>query len=208
MNLIERQPSFHVVRDEPPPPPPVDRETFQRWAERQEGRYEWVRGEIVMMTEVSRDHALIVTRLVIALSKVLDLDRYAIATSDFGVNTGASRRFPDVLVEPVGLDGKGRTSENPVFIAEVLSASSVTVDTREKPAEYATLASLRTYAVFSQDEPRVWVWERGESGFPGKLASVEGRDARLPIPALGASLSLAEIYRGIAPDAATDSLSG
>jgi Uma2 family endonuclease len=197
MNLVERQRSFPGNRDEPPPPPPVDRETFQRWAERQERRYEWVRGEIIMMTEVSRDHATIITRLVIALSKILDLDRYAIATSDFGVNTGESRRFPDVLVEPVSRDGKGRTSEAPVFIAEVLSPSSVSIDMREKPTEYATLASLHTYAVFSQDEPRVWVWERGEGGFPGKPGLVEGRDARLDIPALGASLSLAEIYRGI-----------
>jgi Uma2 family endonuclease len=195
MNLIERQPGFRAVRDEPPPPSPLDRETFQRWAERQERRYEWVRGEIVMTTEVSRDHALIVTRLVIALSKALDLDRYAIATSDFGVNTGPSRRFPDVLVEPVSRDGKGRTSENPVFIAEVLSPSSVPVDMREKPAEYATLASLRTYAVFSQDEPKVWVWERSEGGFLEKPELVKRRDAQLP--ALGASLPLAEIYRGI-----------
>ena len=197
MNLTERQYSFGALRDEPPPPPPVDRETFQRWAERQEGRYEWVRGEIVMMTEVSRAHALIVTRLVIALSKVLDLDRYAIATSDFGVNTRISRRFPDVLVEPMSRDGKGRTSETPIFIAEVLSPSSVPVDTEEKPAEYATIASLRTYAVFSQDEPKVWVWERGDGGFPGKQKPIEGPDARLDIPALGVSLALAEIYRGL-----------
>ena len=197
MNLVERQHGFGAPRDEPPPAPPIDRETFQRWAERQERRYEWVRGEIVMMTEVSRGHALIVSRLVIALSKVLDPDRYAIATSDFGVNTGESRRFPDVLVEPVSPDLRGRTSEAPVFIAEVLSPSSVSIDTREKPAEYATLASLRTYAVFSQDEPKVWIWERGEDGFPGEPGLIEGRDARLDIPALGASLSLAEIYRGI-----------
>ncbi|MFL5037368.1 MAG: hypothetical protein ACJ8EC_20405 [Microvirga sp.] len=50
MNLVERQHSFGTSRDEPPPPSPVDRETFQLWASRQERRYEWVRGEIVMMT--------------------------------------------------------------------------------------------------------------------------------------------------------------
>jgi Uma2 family endonuclease len=197
MNLVERQPSFCAVRDEPPPPPPVDRETFQRWVERQERRYEWVRGEIIMMTEVSRGHALIVTRLVIALSKVLDPDRYAIATSDFGVNTGESRHYPDVLVEPASPDLEGRTSENPVFIAEVLSPSSAKMDRKEKPIEYATLASLRTYAVFSQDGPKVWLWERGEGGFPEKPEPIEGRDKRLAIPVLGASLPLAEIYRGI-----------
>jgi Uma2 family endonuclease len=197
MNLVERQHSFGTSRDEPPPPSPVDRETFQLWASRQERRYEWVRGEIVMMTDVSRGHARIVTRLVVALSSRLDLDRYEIATSDFGVNTPGSRRYPDVLVEAVNPDLKGRTSETPIFIGEVLSPSSIPVDMRQKAAEYATLASLQTYAVFSQDEPTVWVWQRDESGLPEKPTRLEGREARLDIQALETSLPLADIYRGI-----------
>ena len=197
MNLVERRRNFAPGRDAPPPAPPVDRETFQRWVVDQERRYEWVEGKIIMMTEVSRDHSRIVTNLVVALAAVLDRDLYEIASSDFGVNTPLSRRFPDVLVEPASQDGKGRTSENPIFIAEVLSPSTVTVDRKQKAAEYATLASLQTYAVFSQYEPTVWVWQRDESGLPEKPTRLEGRDARLDIPALGTSLPLADIYRGI-----------
>lgn len=197
MNLVERRQSFRGPGDEPPPAPPVDRETFQRWVARQERRYEWARGEIVMMTEVSRGHARIVTRLVVALSGVLDPERFEIVTSDFGVNTSGSRRYPDVLVEPASADLKGQTSESPIFIAEVLSRSTARVDTRQKPLEYAELASLRTYAVFSQDEPNVWVWERGESGFPEQPMIVQGREATLEIPAFSAGLRLAEIYRGV-----------
>src|SRR5215204_5390711 len=157
MNLVERRRNFAPGRDAPPPAPPVDRETFQRWVVNQERRYEWVEGKIIMMTEVSRDHSRIVTNLVVALAAILDRELYEIASSDFGVNTPLSRRFPDVLVEPASRDGKGRTSESPIFIAEVMSPSTVTVDRKKKPAEYATLASLQTYAVFSQDEPTVWV---------------------------------------------------
>ena len=51
--------------------------------------------------------------------------------------------------------------------------------------------------MFSQDEPTVWVWQRGESGLPEKPTRLEGREARLDIPALGTSLPLADIYRGI-----------
>jgi Uma2 family endonuclease len=197
MNLVERRRNFAPGRDAPPPAPPVDRETFQRWVVNQERRYEWVEGKIIMMTEVSRDHSRIVTNLVVALAAILDRELYEIASSDFGVNTPLSRRFPDVLVEPASHDGKGRTSESPIFIAEVMSPSTVTVDRKQKPAEYATLASLQTYAVVSQDEPTVWVWQRGESGPPEKPTRLEGRDARLEIPALGATLPLAVIYRGI-----------
>jgi Uma2 family endonuclease len=199
MNLVERQHGFGALRDELPPPSPVDRETFQRWVADQERRYEWVRGEIVMMVDVSRGHARIVTRLVIALSSALDLDRYEIAASEFGVNTSGSRRYPDVLVEAANPDLKGRTSEAPIFIAEVLSPSTKSADMRKKPAEYTELASLQTYAVFSQDEPKVWVWQRGEAGFPDRPVVIEGRDAKLQIPALVAVLPLAAIYRGIGP---------
>lgn len=197
MNLVERRRNFAPGRDAPPPAPPVDRETFQRWVVNQERRYEWVEGKIIMMTEVSRDHSRIVTNLVVALAAILDRELYEIASSDFGVNTPLSRRFPDVLVEPASRDGKGRTSESPIFIAEVMSPSTVTVDRKKKPAEYATLASLQTYAVFSQDEPTVWVWQRDESGLPEKPTRLEGREARLDIPALGTSLPLADIDRGI-----------
>jgi Uma2 family endonuclease len=197
MNLVERRRNFAPRRDAPPPAPPVDRETFQRWLVNQERRYEWVEGKIIMMTEVSRDHSRIVTNLVVALAAILDRELYEIASSDFGVNTRLSRRFPDVLVEPASRDGKGRTSESPIFIAEVMSPSTATVDRRQKAAEYATLASLQTYAVFSQDEPTVWVWQRGESGLPEKPTRLEGREARLDIPALGTSLPLADIDRGI-----------
>ena len=113
------------------------------------------------------------------------------------MNTPGSRRYPDVLVEAVNPDLKGRTSETPIFIGEVLSPSSIPVDMRQKAAEYATLASLQTYAVFSQDEPTVWVWQRDESGLPEKPTRLEGREARLDIPALETSLPLADIYRGI-----------
>jgi Uma2 family endonuclease len=198
MNLIQPKRRFSKSGDERPPAP-VDRETFQRWNEKQERRHEWVEGQIIMMTEVSRDHARIVTRLIIALAAVLDLERYEIASSDFGVNTPRSRRYPDVLVEPVNADRKGRTSENPIFLADVLSPSSATVDRKRKPSEYAFISSLQTYAVFSQDEPKVWVWQRGETGFPEKPVVITGTHAELEIPALGVSLSLGEIYRGIGP---------
>src|SRR5829696_9357308 len=106
MNLVERRRNFAPGRDAPPPAPPVDRETFQRWVVNQERRYEWVEGKIIMMTEVSRDHSRIVTNLVVALAAILDRELYEIASSDFGVNTPLSRRFPDVLVEPASRDGR------------------------------------------------------------------------------------------------------
>lgn len=197
MNLIERRQSFRGVRDEPPPPAPVDRETFQRWVARQERRYEWVRGEIVMMVHVTRGHAAIAANILGLLFNAIDRNLYQVSAAEFGVETGSGLRFPDVLVDRIRPDLAERSTDAPIFIAEVLSPSSMILDLVEKAAEYTALASLRSYAVFSQDEPKVWVWERGASGFPREAAVIEGRGARLEIPALSASLPLAEIYRGI-----------
>jgi Uma2 family endonuclease len=94
MNLVESRRNFAPGRDVPPPAPPVGRETFPRWVANQERRYEWVEGKIVMMADASRGHARIVTNLVVALAAVLDRDLYEIASSDFGVNTPLSGRFP------------------------------------------------------------------------------------------------------------------
>lgn len=197
MNLAERPTGFRAVRDEPPPAPPVDRETFERWAERQEGRYEWVRGEIVMIVQVTRGHAAIAANIFGLLFNTIDRSVYQVSAAEFGVETRSGLRFPDVLVDRIRPNLGERSTDAPIFIAEVLSPSSMTLDMVEKAAEYTALATLRTYAVFSQDEPKVWVWQRGEAGFPEKPSLVEGRDARLEIPALSASLALAEIYRGI-----------
>lgn len=191
MNLTQRS---LRIQDPPPPPAPVDRATFLRWAQTVEGRYEWVEGRIVMMVRVTRNHAKAASAIVVALASRLDRDRYQISSADFGVETPTGIRYPDVMVDPADRDGSELTTDAPIFIAEVLSPSSIAVDMVEKAAEYRQIESLTAYAVFSQDEPRVWVWIKGESCWPAAPAMIEGRDAALNIPSLRVTLPLAEIY--------------
>ena len=82
---------------------------------------------------------------------------------------------------------------------EVLSPSSVGTDMVEKLAEYTSLASLEAYIVASQDEPICWVWQRSgeDRSFPKTPEEIAGRDKAIMIAALGISLPLSEIYRGI-----------
>jgi len=53
----------------------MDKASFCRWVERQEGKYEWKRGRVVQMTSVTKAHARIVANLIRVLSARLDLDR-------------------------------------------------------------------------------------------------------------------------------------
>jgi Uma2 family endonuclease len=197
MNLIERKRSFPGARAEPPPPSPVDRATFERWAERQEGRYEWVWGEIVMMVQVTRGHADISANVLIALAAVIDRTVYQLSAAEFGVETKAGIRYPDLVVDRRTGDRRERSAKAPLFIGEVLSPSNESVDLIEKADEYTAIESLGTYAVFSPDEPRVRVWQRGEAGFPPEPETIEGPEAKLEIPVLGVTLPLAEIYRNL-----------
>lgn len=177
---------------------PLTKDAFLRWAERQEFRHEYVRGRIAMMVQASRNHGFITRNLTFLLMSALPGDRSNVFADALAVDVGDSIRCPDVLVEPAGGPGDGRFSEHPVFLAEVLSPSSLETDLHEKAAEYTALPSLSAYAVLAQDEPRLWLWQRGEDGaFPHAGEMIEGAEALLKLPALGVELALADIYRGV-----------
>jgi hypothetical protein len=76
----------------------------------------------------------------------------------------------------------------------VISPASATADLGDKAAEYLRLASLFAYLVLAQDEPKAWIWLRGESGFPPGPHVVAQPAAVIDIAALGISLPLSEIY--------------
>ncbi|EJW09982.1 hypothetical protein A33M_0694 [Rhodovulum sp. PH10] len=183
----------------------MDKATFLDWVERraapdQEGRCELVGGFVVMMMRPVRGHALIVGNLLVALRERLDHTRWDVL-SDFGTETGIDTvRAPDIVVVPAGGSPKDRTTTLPVLVAEVLSPSTVTVDLGDKAAEYLGLDSLVAYLVVAQDEPKVWLWVRGENGFPAGPQPIAGRDAMARTPPLGLDLPLSEVFAGIVQD--------
>ena len=84
MNVFDRERRFRVP-DLPPPPAPVEQAAFLRWAQRQEGRYELVKGRVVMMTGVSRNHAKVALRIAALLYASLDRTLFQVSSTDFGV---------------------------------------------------------------------------------------------------------------------------
>jgi hypothetical protein len=69
----------------------------------------------------------------------------------------------------------------------------------DKAAEYLRLARLSAYVVFAQDEPKAWVWVRGDSGFPLGPEVIEGADEAVPVPALGIVLRFSDVYADLEP---------
>jgi Uma2 family endonuclease len=172
----------------------MDKPTFLAWVQERDERHELDDGHVVMMPGGTRGHALIIRRLAAALERRLDGTVWSTLTSDFGVDLGPKTvRYPDLVVDVAGGALQDLTATAPVLIAEVISPSSATDDLGDKAAQYLRLAGLAAYLVLAQDEPKAWIWVRGDSGFPPG-PEVIGQDGAVRIPVLRIELPLAEIY--------------
>lgn len=175
-----------------------DKPAFYRWVVEQEGRFELENGRVIDMTGATKAHSLIVSNFIGELRQRLDLDVWRITPCDVAVEIGDIVRYPDVVVEKLQASGGPLVAEEAVLLVEVLSPSSVNRDLRKKAAEYATLALVHTYIVASQDDPRVWVWQRAAgAAFPAEPVEIAGRDKTLPVHAFAFELALATLYRGV-----------
>ena len=187
---------------------PTEPDAFLAWGAKLDRhhpyKYELSRGRVTrMMIHVSRAHWRISSSIVGELLQLLDRTRFETGAAEFGVKTPVGVRFPDVVVDRVSERLKDYACEEPIFIAEVQSPSTAVLDVTTKLREYTAIASLQTYLVCSQDEPRAWVWARREDGsWPVDAEMIEGRDRAIPLGGLGFELSMAAIFRGI-PDAPT-----
>jgi Uma2 family endonuclease len=175
----------------------MDKDTFLDWAQTQEGHCELVGGRVVLMIRPVRAHARIAGNLYLALRDRLDRVRWVVL-SDFGTDVGPDTlRCPDIVVETAGQDLKGRSSSEPIFIAEILSPSTSTIDLGDKVSEYLALPSLAAYLLLAQDEPKAWLWLRGPDGFQAGAQVIVGADVTIAILPLGLELPMAEIYAGV-----------
>ena len=179
----------------------LDKKTFLRWAQEQEGRYEWVDGKIFMQQSATRGHGNVAMRMAHEFILRLDLDLWNVLGADLAVDLGDQIRVPDVMVERVNADNKALATDEPVVLVEVLSPSSIATDMNIKPPRYMALPSLEAYIVASQDEARCWIWQRDigkpDRPFPAEPVTISGPDAKLEVTALGVSVALADIYRGM-----------
>lgn len=176
---------------------PTEPRAFVRWAEGREGRFELSRGHITMMVGATIRHELLVSNLLVLLRARLLLPRFAVIPGGLAVAVPGGIRYPDVTVHEGAFDPTDLVASRPVFVAEVLSPSSLTTDMLHKPAEYGAVGSIGAYLLLAQDEPRAWIWRRGGDGFPQLPEEFFGPEATIPLPTLGLELRLADIHAGL-----------
>ena len=179
----------------------VDKATFFAFIQRQpeQFRYEYVRGRIMQqMAGGTLRHAQIASRFLLALSGRLDEARWIVLPSDRAIDTGATIRYADIVVEPAMGDPDSLSTETPVIAVEVLSKSSEDRDLFIKPTEYLSIPSLEAYIVASQNEPLCFLWLKDAGGkFPIDGMELRGEAALIEIPMLSRPIPLAEVYRGL-----------
>jgi Uma2 family endonuclease len=177
---------------------PRTKQEFFAWLEHQERRFEFKDGQVLMHPGVSRNHMEVVAAFLVLFRAKLDKKVWASFPADLAVEIGDDVRYPDILIERRGGVGHDRLSSEPTLLVEVLSPSTTKTDFGAKFNEYTSLASLQAYIIASQDEPMVWVWQRGRDGAFAKDAEVlTGAHATIKIRFFNIELALSEIYDGI-----------
>ena len=80
---------------------------------------------------------------------------------------------------------------SPAVVFEVISPSTALTDRRVKAVEYAGVPGILAYVMLETERPEVTV-RRRSTGWEAE--TFEGLDAKLPLPEVGVTIPLAEIY--------------
>jgi Uma2 family endonuclease len=178
----------------------MSEDQFLAWAETQEERYELLEGEVMMQAGATRDHERVAKRIFALLYAQVDESLYDVNKGDFGVRIqpGSGKGtilYPDVVVDRQSSSGDEQATTEPIVVIEVLSRSTDYDHHGQKLGSYKRRDTLTQYIVFDQKEPRAFVWTKSAAGWPSEPQKAEGAGSIVPLPSIGATLSLAEIYR-------------
>jgi Uma2 family endonuclease len=102
-----------------------------------------------------------------------------------------NRPLPDLSVSCAPIDDKDDHLTEPVVIIEILSPSTEGIDRGRKKFGYFGTSSVRQYAIVEQDERRVDLWTRTETGWINEVLADE---AMLSLSSIGVEISLDAIY--------------
>jgi Uma2 family endonuclease len=156
-------------------------------------KWELIDGEPILSPSASFTHQIIVRNLLLHLG-IASLAGPAdwAAIPGIGVRLSDFRApVPDVLIRPAD-NLKGHVCDDMIVAFEVLSPSTADRDLRWKRKAYADLPSLAHYVVVAQDAVEIAIYDRTANWAERRLENIE---AALDLPAVGARLPLAQIYR-------------
>jgi Uma2 family endonuclease len=159
-------------------------------------KHEFVDGVAYAMAGAGERHNRIALNCAVTLRIATRGTSCGVYIADMKLRLAQGRVFyyPDVMLscEPAAADTLFK--EAPCLIAEVLSPSTASIDTREKLQAYRTIESLRYYLVIDSERVALTYYARSSQG-EWLTAALEG-DERIGIQcgSVHTSLGLTEIY--------------
>jgi Uma2 family endonuclease len=162
-----------------------------------EFKSEYVNGEIVAMTGVSREHNLIGFNLTREISLQLKGRPCEGYSNDMRVRVPSTQlyTYPDLVVcgEPQFEDDHLDTLLNPTLIIEVLSESTEGYDRGKKFGFYRTIPSLAEYLLVAQDERRIEQYAKQQDG-RWLLSEYRSTEDVAELASIQCRLALKEVY--------------
>jgi len=169
---------------------------FLAWAVRQtEGKYELVDGVVIMQQAQRWGHSKVKVAVYLALQQAIAAAGvpYYVGPDGPTVRIGKHKAFvPDALVAPLpepALDSLEIT--NPIIVVEVLSPSTVRMDTTTKLDGYFRVASVKHYLIVDPESRSITHHKRG------RAAAVKTRIVRKGVLALkppGIEIRLSDLF--------------
>lgn len=160
-----------------------------------EHAYEYMDGEICMMTGGSPDHAIIGHNIGRLLGNLLQGRRCITYNSDVYVQVSEKHRVcPDVAVS---CDPRDRGAQDaihyPSLVVEVLSPGTEARDRGKKSLLYRSCPSIQEYLLVSSEEPLIELFRREKGGF-WTLYTFD-LAASIELTSLTVHFTVAEVYQ-------------
>lgn len=176
-------------------PVPMSLEEYFAFERRAESRHEFVEGFVYAMSGATKRHNRIVGNT---------FHRFRGAERGTGcrayveavmLHLGDRVYYPDVMVSCGPPSDDPYVEEAPTVLVEVLSESTWHIDRREKRSAYRAIPQLAAYLIVAQDERYVHRhWRDGDGEW---LYEVLDGSGEIPLPGLGITLTLDDIYEGV-----------
>lgn len=160
-----------------------------------EHAYEYMDGEICMMTGGSPDHSIICSNMNGILRNLIQGRRCIVYNSDVYVQVSEKHRVcPDVAAS---CDPRDRGAQDairyPSLVVEVLSPGTEARDRGKKSLLYRSCPSIQEYLLVSSEEPLIELFRREKGGF-WALYTFELADS-IELTSLAVHFTVAEVYQ-------------
>lgn len=193
--------SFEIKEPAVAYPFPGTMEEFLSYVETQEDRYEFYRGEVMLMAGTTKGHAITTFNIHSKLRGIFKPKGCMTFQESVYLRIKKENTLflPDVVItcHPEDFSLKTLYLENPSIIVEVLSPSTELHDRSGKWQQYRQIPSLRYYLMVSQNEPLVEVYARPNSQSLFFFESFEGLNAIVDLREMDLKIPMQDIYDGV-----------